>query len=217
MLTENVVQARRMLHRSPSTKFRYKYRPQGDNSRANRGKSSLILTPLNFLDYAGVIGIDGVDLSEIPRQHLRSYITKISQDLVELPGTVRYNLLPVPGTESADSELVDKVATNVILRREGLLDYINQRGGLDAPSLTWASLMARSNCWPLHERCCTRSKKGSKILLVDEATSSMDAETARTMEHVLDDVFGDCTRIVMSHRPEMVQNSDFIVTMQDGK
>ena len=84
--------------------------------RTGSGKSSLLLTLLHLLDMeAGRVTIDGIGLSRVPRQALRSAIVAIPQDAVELPGSVRENLaLDREGSERDDETMQQA------LRRVGL-------------------------------------------------------------------------------------------------
>lgn len=183
--------------------------------RTGSGKSSLILTLLNFLDYSGTIMIDGVNLSQIPRQHLRSLITVISQDFVELPGTMRHNLLP-----SARNKVIDQLHEVVIievLERVGMLGHIEARGGLDAPLADMGFSHGQKQLLAIARAALHKLEYDSNILFIDEATSSIDFETAEAMHMVLEDFFSGCTVISVSHRPEMLTRSDVVVEIDDGR
>ncbi|EFZ03270.2 ABC transporter, transmembrane domain, type 1 [Metarhizium robertsii ARSEF 23] len=186
--------------------------------RTGSGKSSLLLTILHFLNYTGLIEIDGVDVSQIPRQHLRSRITTIPQDMVELPGTLRDNVLPVTttGTRPAASHTRD-AAISEVLARVRLKEHVDAHGGLDAPLADMGFSHGQKQLLAIARAVLHKREGGGRILLVDEATSAMDAETARVMRQVMDDVFGDCTVIAISHQPGDVESADVVLHVEDGK
>lgn len=77
----------------------------------------MLTTLLGFLDYTGQITIDGIDISRIPRRKLRSVITAISQEDLDLEGTVRYNLFPeTEDTESSKRAFNDDTAKDLLTR-----------------------------------------------------------------------------------------------------
>ena len=90
-------------------------------TKADSGKSSLLLALLKFLDYEGSIKIDGVEVSQVPLQELRSRITTITQDYVELHGAVRNNLFP--HTEGHSESISDAVAIDA-LKKVGLWERL---------------------------------------------------------------------------------------------
>ncbi|KAK2609358.1 hypothetical protein QQS21_002139 [Conoideocrella luteorostrata] len=186
-----------------------------DVTSTYNGKSSLILTLLNFLDYTGVVRIDGIDLLDIPRQALRSIITTIPQDLVELPGSVRHNILP--DTISTASDKSQNGPLNEVLDKVGLVDYIASRGGLDAPLADMGFSHGQRQLLSLARAMLHKLENDSSILLVDEATSSLDVETARVMQQVIEEAFRNCTTITISHQPETLKNADLVVEIDDGR
>lgn len=185
--------------------------------RTGSGKSSLILTLLNFLDYTGVIKFDGVDLSSIPRQDLRSFITTISQDVVELPGTVGDNLLPGTTKKKADDDSCHMGMLFEVLGRVGLLEHIDSHGGLDTPLAEIGFSHGQKQLLAIARAMMHRLVYNSRILLVDEATSNMDGKTADVMHRALKNAFSDCTVVSISHRPENVEDMDLVVTIDDGR
>ncbi|KHN95178.1 ABC transporter, transmembrane domain, type 1 [Metarhizium album ARSEF 1941] len=194
--------------------------------RTGSGKSSLLLTMLNFLNYKGVITIDGVELSQIPRQALRCLITTIPQDMVELPGTLRDNMAP-PGTGTAtrdgDSDSDSLIAE--VLSRTRLKEHVDAHGGLDAPLADMGFSHGQKQLLALARAILHQRRSGSKILLVDEATSAMDADTAALMHRLMDDAFADCTVVAISHSHSHphepggahLRRPDLVLRVDDGK
>ncbi|KAK2593184.1 hypothetical protein QQS21_009113 [Conoideocrella luteorostrata] len=183
--------------------------------RTGSGKSSLLLTLLNFLEYTGSIKIDGVELSQIPREQLRSSITTIPQDFVQLPGSLRFNLLPLTKAKTADP--LHDIVINEVLDRLGLAEFIESRGGLDADLSEIGFSHGQRQLLAIARAVLHKFQHDTNILFIDEATSSIDAETAEAMERILDEVFSNCTIISISHRPEIVASADLVVKMDSGR
>ncbi|TQS34482.1 hypothetical protein Golomagni_05130 [Golovinomyces magnicellulatus] len=186
--------------------------------RTGSGKSSLILTLLNFLDYSGTILIDGVDIKTVPRSQLRHRITTISQDIPLIPGSVRDNILPLdmlkpPGEEGKVNEGI----VGHILECVGLWDHIDSRGGLDAPIEDMEFSAGQKQLLSLARGMLHHLEYDSMIVLMDEATSNMDFGTDAVMQGVMDASFGDCTRFIISHRSLPMIDCSIYLEFADGK
>ncbi|KAK2597370.1 hypothetical protein QQS21_005994 [Conoideocrella luteorostrata] len=177
------------------------------------GKSSLILTLLNFLDDTGAVMIDGVDSSNIPRQVSRSLVTTVSQGLAELPGSVRFTILPT----SKDSGPVNDATLNNALERVGLLNHISSHGGLDAPLADMGLSHGQRQLLAIARAVLHKMEHNSSILFVDEAARAVDIKTATAMQRSIDEFFGDCTTISISHSAENIASSDIVVSISDGR
>lgn len=189
----------------------------GITGRTGSGKSSLFLSMLGFLEYTGRIEIDGVDISTVPRDTLRSRIITISQDYLDLGGSVRNNLLPFNlNSPTGDSVTTDNDVDDV-LRRVGLLTLVNREGGLEAQlskvGLSHGQLQLLSIA-----RAILRSKETrSKVILMDEATSNVDLETDTAIQKVLREAFAGCTIMMIAHRLETVKDANMLVELVHGK
>lgn len=114
----------------------------GVMGRTGSGKSSLLSTLLGFLEYEGSIYIDGVDIKKADPDQLRSWIIIILQDIVELEGTIRDNLLPFDKEWSTLSSDITEKAKEEAERRDAVVretlvrlriwDRLVKFGGLDA-------------------------------------------------------------------------------------
>jgi ATP-binding cassette subfamily C (CFTR/MRP) protein 1 len=131
--------------------------------RTGSGKSSLLLTLLRMLDISsGSIQVDDIDLRSIPREHVRSKIIVITQDIFFLPGTVRRNIDPY---EVSDDQVIHEV-----LRKVGLGEVIEARGGLGKEFEEEMLSQGQKQLFALG-RAILRKGVG-KLVVLDEATST---------------------------------------------
>lgn len=181
--------------------------------RTGSGKSSLLLTLLHCLNHTGGISIDGIDITDITHDGLREAITTISQEAINLPGSVKDNLAP----KAFNSGDIDENELWSVLGLVRLRDHVTKNGGLDAPlsdmhfSVGQKQLMSTARAI-VHQRYT----KG-KLVLMDEVTSNMDYETDELIQEVLDTAFADCTRIIISHRQSNNARYDIVISLEDGK
>lgn len=189
----------------------------GITGPSGSGKSSLFMSVLGFLEYSGKIEIDGIDISRIPRDTLRSRIITISQDHLDLGGTVRNNLLPFcMNISGKNSTITDEEITDA-LDKVGLRALVDRQGGLDAQlckvGLSHGQLQLLSIA-----RAMLRGKEtGSKVVLMDEATSNVDLETDAKIQRVVRESFAGCTILMIAHRLETVRDADMFVELVHGK
>lgn len=178
-----------------------------------------MLSVLNFLDLRGSVFIDGVDISHVKHDTLRRSITTIPQDAVILPGSVRKNLLPFDLMSEADESEKGKQKDDQleeVLSSVGLLDAIKSKGGLDANIDDVHLSAGQKQLMNIARALLHHLETGSKVVLMDEVTSSMDHATDKQLQDVMNATFKDCTRIVISHRASGFQNCDIVVWLRDG-
>ncbi|GJN76137.1 hypothetical protein PLICBS_010249 [Purpureocillium lilacinum] len=182
--------------------------------RTGSGKSSLLLTLLHLLDMeAGRVTIDGIDLSRVPRQALRSAIVAIPQDAVELPGSVRENLaLDREGSERDDETMQQA------LRRVGLWDLVSERGGLGCDLDDIGLSAGQKQLFSLARALLTVQRRQSSggIVLMDEPTSSVDEETDAKVRGIVAEEFARYTILTVSHRLDAARDADVVVRMDGG-
>lgn len=169
------------------------------------------------VDHTGTLTIDGVDVADVPRDQLRSCITTVTQDPVDIPGTVRNNLLPLDLLKAPGEGTIHDTAIYTILESVGLLEHIHYRGGLDMPIENMEFSYGQKQLLGVARAMLHHLETGSKICVMDEPTSSMDHMTEGNLLQHLREAFHECTRIVVAHRPSGFSDSDVIVTLQDGR
>ncbi|KAE9419361.1 hypothetical protein Angca_002423, partial [Angiostrongylus cantonensis] len=177
--------------------------------RTGSGKSSLcnVLCRLYPVTW-GRIFIDGVDISTIGLHRLRKAMSVIPQDPTLFAGTIRSNL--DPNSVFSDSELWIALERTylktAIMNLENKLEYEVTTGG-DNFSVGEKQLL-----------CLARALlTEAKIILLDEATASLDVSLDRLIHKVIKEVFLDATVIVIAHRLENIYGLDRVLIMDGGK
>ncbi|KAG7037342.1 ABC transporter C family member 7, partial [Cucurbita argyrosperma subsp. argyrosperma] len=176
--------------------------------RTGSGKSTLIQTLFRIVDpVAGHIVIDNIDITTIGLHDLRSKLSIIPQDPTMFEGTVRSNLDPLE--EYADEDIweaLDKCQLgDEVRKKEGKLDSAVTENGEN---------------WSMGQRqlvCLGRVLlKKSKVLVLDEATASVDTATDNLIQQTLQQHFSDCTVITIAHRITSVLHSDMVLLLSHG-
>ena len=177
--------------------------------RTGSGKSSLLLTLFRAMDYqTGKILIDGQDISELSLEDLRTNLTIVPQDPSLWQASIRDNLDPL--RRHSDTEIwatINEVGLNTAIAKlsEGL-DYYLHNGGVEF-SAGQRQLLCLA-------RACL---KQSKIVVLDEATSSMDILTDQVVQKVLRTVFKSATVITIAHRIQTILDYDKILILDAGR
>ncbi|KAK8064708.1 hypothetical protein PG994_007346 [Apiospora phragmitis] len=174
--------------------------------RTGSGKSSFLLTILRMLDISeGSISIDGHDINKLSREDLRKRLNTLPQEVFFLHGSVRENIDPLQ--LSTDKRLIDT------LRAVRLWHMFEGRGGLDAPASEEALSHGQRQLF-----CLGRAiARPGNIVIIDEATSSVDAETDKLMQRVLREELRGRTLIAVAHKLQTVLDFDRIVMMEKGR
>ncbi|XAR52260.1 Xenobiotic-transporting ATPase [Bertholletia excelsa] len=177
--------------------------------RTGSGKTTLIGALFRLVEAAGgKIVVDGIDISILGLHDLRSRFGIIPQDPTLFNGTVRYNLDPL--SQHTDQEIWE------ILGKCQLREVIQEKEeGLDS------MVVEDGSNWSMGQRqlfCLGRALlRRSKILVLDEATASIDNATDLILQKTIRTEFADCTVITVAHRIPTVMDCTMVLAMSDGK
>jgi ATP-binding cassette subfamily B protein len=174
------------------------------------GKTTLISLLLRFYDVQkGAIKIDGVDIREMALSDLRRRFGVVLQDPFLFSGTVEQNIRL--GSDWIEDEQVEKAAEEVNIADfirtlpDGFKEKVRERGSTLSTGQKQLISFARALA---HE---------PKILILDEATSSVDTETEFRVREALARMVEGRTSLVIAHRLSTIQRADKIIVMHRGK
>lgn len=174
------------------------------------GKTTITNLITRFYDIdSGSITIDGIDIKNIKRENLRSNIAMVLQDTHLFTGTIRENIRY--GRLDATDEEVEAAAKlasahHFIRRLEHGYDTMIEGDGAN---------LSQGQRQLLNIARAAISK--APILILDEATSSVDTRTERHIEHGMDRLMATRTTFVIAHRLSTVRNANAIMVLENGE
>ncbi|KAK3903067.1 ABC transporter [Staphylotrichum tortipilum] len=174
--------------------------------RTGSGKSSLIMSLFCLLDLqGGSIRVDGVDITTLPRQEIRSRLVAVPQHPFLLKGSVRLNANPYGG--ASDEDII------AALQCVQMIEPVEKNGGLDA-DIDALNLSAGQK----QLFCLARAMlRPGTILVLDEATSSIDAKTEETMQRLIRKKFANHTVLAVAHKIETILDFDKVAVLDAGE
>ncbi|KAJ0057062.1 hypothetical protein NL108_000909, partial [Boleophthalmus pectinirostris] len=176
--------------------------------RTGSGKSSLSLAFFNMVDiFEGKIVIDGIDICKLPLHTLRSRLSIILQDPILFSGSIRFNL--DPEKSCTDDRLWEALEIaqlkNMVKALPGGLDAVVTEGGENF-SVGQRQLF-----------CLARAfVRKSSVLIMDEATASIDMATENILQKVVMTAFADRTVVTIAHRVHTILTADLVIVMKRG-
>ncbi|XP_008409804.1 ATP-binding cassette sub-family C member 8 isoform X1 [Poecilia reticulata] len=176
--------------------------------RTGSGKSSFSLAFFRMVDmFEGRIVIDNIDISKLPLQTLRSRLSIILQDPFLFSGTIRFNLDPeMKATDEMLWEALEIAQLKPVVK--------TLPGGLDAMVTEGGENFSQGQRQLF---CLARAfVRKSSILIMDEATASIDMATESILQKVVMTSFADRTVVTIAHRVHTILNADLVIVMKRG-
>ncbi|UCG35575.1 MAG: ATP-binding cassette domain-containing protein, partial [Candidatus Omnitrophota bacterium] len=175
------------------------------------GKTTIINLLLRFYDCPPrSIFIDGTDIRELDLKSLMPHLGYVSQDSFLFDDTIRNNLTYGLRREITEEELIR------ITKQAQLYDFILQQKDRFETKIGERGVML-SGGEKQRLSIARALLKGTQILILDEATSSLDSITEHQIQEAIDEAVKGRTAIVIAHRLSTIKNADKIVVIEDGR
>jgi len=174
------------------------------------GKTTLVNLVMRFYELdGGRITLDGVDITEMPRAALRGRIGMVLQDTWLFKGTIRDNIL-YGRPDATDDELLEAARATFVDRfvhslPEGYETVVDEDGGNLSAGERQLLTIARAFL------------ADPALLILDEATSSVDTRTELLLQKAMSALRTDRTSFVIAHRLSTIRDADLILVMEDGR
>jgi len=174
------------------------------------GKTSIINILTRFYDInRGSIKVDGVDIREVDKRELRQKISIVLQDVFLFFGTIKSNI--GMNDPAITDEMIEAAARHVGAHR--FIDLLPKK--YDEPvKERGATLSVGQKQLVSFARALAHDPQ---ILILDEATSSVDTETEKMIQSAIDTLLEGRTAIVIAHRLSTIRNADKIIVMHKGE
>lgn len=172
------------------------------------GKSTLVQLLQRLMEYEGSIKIDGVELREIEKSWIREKVGLVLQESYLFSKTIRENINILRSHSERDIIRAAKIAdihSNIESLGSGYETLVGERGAQLSGGQKQRISIARTII------------EDKKILIFDDSLSAVDSETDFSIRKALDEVHGNVTRIIISHRVSTVMNADLILVLKQGR
>lgn len=172
------------------------------------GKTTMVNLLMRFFEInSGSILIDGIPTSELKRENLHQLFSMVLQDTWLFDGTVRENL--VYNLDNISNDDLERVC-----RACGLSHFVHSLPqGFDTVLSDSTSISAGQKQLLTIARAMLQN---SPMLILDEATSSVDTRTELTIQRAMDELTKGRTSFVIAHRLSTIKNADLILVLKDG-
>ena len=174
------------------------------------GKSTVLNLILRFYEISGgVITIDGQDIASVSRRSLRSQVSYVSQDVFLFRATIRENIaFGRPGASDADIVAAAKAAQAhdfISAFPNGYDTFVGERGAGLSGGERQRVAIARALI------------KDAPIILLDEATASLDSESEHYVQKAIAELCKGRTTLVIAHRLSTIMHADKILVIEAGE
>ena len=174
------------------------------------GKTTMINLLYRFYDpQKGAVKVDGYDLRDVKLASLRNQMAVVLQDNFLFAGTIMENIRygNLNATDDEIIEVAQTVGAHEFIEKlpEGYQTEVRERGGRLSVGQRQLISLARALL------------ADPRILIMDEATSSIDAYTELIIQQALDRIFQNRTSIIIAHRLSTVRNADMIIVLEKGQ
>ena len=179
--------------------------------RSGSGKSTLVSLLPRFYDVeAGNILLDGEDVRQYQLRDLRRQISLVSQDVILFNDSIANNIAYGSLASSSREQLEEAAGAAYVTEftsklPDGLETQVGDRGLLLSGGQRQRIAIARALL------------KDAPVLILDEATSSLDTESERRIQRALGQLMKGRTTLVIAHRLSTVETADCIMVLRDGK
>ena len=172
------------------------------------GKTTMINLLMRFFEInSGTITIDGVPISDLKRENIHELFSMVLQDTWLFEGTVRENL--VYNMENVPDEALEQAC-----RACGIYRFVHSLPqGFDTVLGDSTTISAGQKQLLTIARAMLQN---APMLILDEATSSVDTRTEAIIQRAMDELTKDRTSFVIAHRLSTIKNADLILVMKDG-
>lgn len=174
------------------------------------GKTSLINILTRFYDIEqGGITLDGVDIRDIKKHELRKHISLVLQDVFLFSGTIKSNI-SLGSNQISDVQIIEAAKTVgahkfISQLPNGYDEEVKEKGATLSVGQKQLISFARALAY------------NPQILILDEATSSIDTESEQLIQNAIEKLLVGRTSIVIAHRLSTIQNADKILVMHKGE
>ncbi len=174
------------------------------------GKSTIINLLTRFYDInKGTILLDGIDIRQVDKRELRKHISIVLQDVYLFSGTIKSNITmdndEIPFEKVVQSARIvgaDKFIENLPKKFD---EEVKERGATLSVGQKQLISFARALAYD------------PKILILDEATSSVDTDTEKLIQQAIENLLKGRTAVVIAHRLSTIQNADKIIVLHKGE
>ncbi len=178
--------------------------------RTGSGKTTLANLLLRFYDpQQGSVRIGGVDLRQVALKDLRRQVALVTQETILFNESISNNIsVGRPGASEAEIETAARLAHAhefILAKPQGYQTIVGEKGATVSGGQRQRIAIARAIL------------KDAPILVLDEATSSLDSEVERAVQQSLDQLMQGRTTLCIAHRLSTIQNADLIVVLDAGR